>query len=66
MYHFELTEKEQEAFDEWFQQHHCNIQYGGAIGGAITYNFTPNNLGRTAKVECACGEKKDVTEYDGW
>ena len=66
MYHFKLTDKEQETFDEWFQQHHCKIQYGGAIGGSITYSFTPNNIGSTIKVICACGEIKDVTDYDEW
>ncbi len=37
-----------------------------AIGGALTYHFTPNNLGTTVKVSCACGAEVDLTRYENW
>lgn len=42
---------------------HC---YYGAIGGALTYSFTPTTLGVVIKVKCACGKEIDVTDYEGW
>jgi len=63
---FSFTQKEQNTFDEWFRDHHCTVQYGGAIGGSITYTFTPNNIGVVSIVKCTCGAEKDVTDYDEW
>lgn len=33
----------------------------GAIGGALTYSFTPTSIGTIITVECACGFKLDCT-----
>lgn len=38
----------------------------GAIGGRLTYEFTPTGLGVIAKVVCACGHNMDITDYDSW
>jgi hypothetical protein len=38
----------------------------GAIGGAVTYSFTPTSLGEVVKVKCACGKELDVSDYEGW
>lgn len=51
---------------EKFLQHNCPIKYGGAIGGKTTYSFTSTSLGTICKVECACGQKEDITNYDDW
>jgi len=41
--------------------------YGGAVGGALTYMFTPTNLGTVVKVEDGfTGEKIDLTDYEDW
>jgi hypothetical protein len=45
------------------------IPYLGAIGGAITYSFTPTSLGTVIKVTWDDGvinETLDLTNYDYW
>ena len=74
---FKLTEKQ--ASDAWqFSQDHkhraptnwsenrCPIKYEGAIGGALTYKFTPTNAGTVVGVVCECGEEYDLTDYSEW
>lgn len=39
--------------------------YTGAIGGGLTYKFTPTSLGVITVVELF-GEEIDLTEYDMW
>lgn len=39
--------------------------YMGAIGGGVTYKFTPTSLGVITVVEYG-GESIDLTEYDMW
>jgi len=38
----------------------------GAIGGRTSYKFTPTGLGVAVSVECACGESKNITDYECW
>ncbi len=41
--------------------------YYGAIGGGISYTFTPTSLGTIVKVkEAITGEELDLTEYNDW
>lgn len=41
--------------------------YGGAIGGGVTYSFTPTSLGLVIKVSCSgVKEQLDITDYDEW
>ena len=65
---FKLNEKDSEKIKTWFEEHSCEFSrqgaYLGAIGGRITYLFTPTSLGTVVKVRCACGEEIDITEYD--
>ena len=51
---------------EKFLKHKCPLTYTGAIVGKTTYSFTSTNLGTVCKVECACGQKEDITNYDRW
>jgi len=39
--------------------------YFGAIGGDITYSFTPTSIGTVVKVE-SCGHELDLTDYESW
>lgn len=52
--------------DAWAYNHDCAITYEGAIGGKITYTFTPTGLGLIEKGVCACGKEIDVTDYQDW
>lgn len=38
----------------------------GAIGGHLTYSFTPTSLGTVLKITHASGAILDVTDYDSW
>jgi hypothetical protein len=40
--------------------------YYGAIGGELTYCFTPNSIGMSIEVIHADGEKLDLTDFDSW
>jgi hypothetical protein len=38
----------------------------GAIGGSMTYSFTPTTLGTILKVTHCTGAELDVTNYNEW
>lgn len=41
--------------------------YYGAIGGELTYSFTPTSLGTVEKVfHSGTKQELDVTDYDSW
>lgn len=40
--------------------------YYGAIGGSLTYEFTPTSIGLITRVRHANGEVFDYTDYDRW
>lgn len=66
---FEIIDKELESHQKWFEAHECNKpgKYYGAIGGHLTYEFTPNSIGCAIKVKCnVCAESADLTDYDIW
>lgn len=54
----------------WVKKHtkkKCKVYKNpGAIGGGMTYSFTPTGLGTIVKVQCGCGDSFDVTDYDNW
>ena len=41
------------------------VPYLGAIGGGVTYMFSPTSLGTVIKVSCI-EEEKDFTDYGSW
>ena len=71
---FTLTKEQSEKIDNWMSAHDVEkhipkgktFRHSGAIGGAYTWCFTPTSIGTVCKVECSCGEKIDVTDYDLW
>ena len=73
---FTISDKQNTDIREWRNTHECTLRtsehgvkdeiYVGAIGGAITYMFTPTGLGICVEAQCACGEKINVTDYDEW
>jgi hypothetical protein len=43
------------------------IAYYGAIGGALTYSFTPNLIGEVITVKHGgTGAELDLTDYENW
>ena len=68
---FSLTGEELDKFNEWNRQHKlvCEIVNGdvhAAIGGRLTFSFTPTGLGVGVSVKCACGATRDCTDVSNW
>ena len=73
---FFISGFEQQSLDEWTRQHNKVCPYyddgtkpespAGAIGGRLSYQFTPTGLGTAITVKCACGEEENLTDYDSW
>lgn len=65
---FCLTEEDKKKYNTWLKEHNktCPIAYEGAIGGKITFQFTPTSLGTVTVVICGCGKKLNLTDYEGW
>lgn len=47
---------------EWIKKHNLKKHgsetvYCGAIGGGMTYIFTPTSIGTVGKIRCSCGEE---------
>lgn len=57
---FEITDQQQTEATEWATEHDKTCPYGdpmkqGAIGGSLTWKFTPTTIGIMASLCCACG-----------
>ena len=73
---FALNDEQVLKVRNWKKTHKCGLRtsehgikdeiYAGAIGGAITYCFTPNSIGMGVDVTCGCGNTLDLTDYDEW
>jgi hypothetical protein len=60
---FGFTTEQQDKYDAW--RHHCNTD-AGAIGGRLSFVFTPTGLGTCVSVKCICGEELDLTDSENW
>jgi len=61
---FKLTEKQQEQLNKWLNENNPDA-YTGAIGGRITYCFTPTAIGTFVKIEDGLtGKTVDLTDYE--
>lgn len=66
---FELSSYENKKLAKWYSEHKCQFvdpTNCGAIGGRLTYVFTPTSLGVISSVRCACGEEETLTNFDEW
>jgi len=68
---FELHGIELKSYQEWDKEHKkvCKLYNNPdqpAIGGRLTFSFTPTGLGPAVSVKCACGEMHNCTDYDSW
>ena len=49
------------------RNHSCSIiKNQGTIGGRLTYSFTSTGVGLVTEVQCACGWKENLTNYEDW
>ena len=68
---FIMNENESIEANRTIKKHNkdCVIYNGGvhaAIGGRISYYFTPTGLGMACGVQCACGWSKECTDVSDW
>lgn len=75
-----VSKEQREAVAAWKKKHDeekhaetmmsgCDgekFRYAGAIGGAYTWCFTGTSIGEVVRVECACGDSIDVSDYNLW
>lgn len=71
MYQFGLHEAEIAKLNKWIKKHNKKCPFTtqkscGAIGGRLTFSFTPTGVGIITEVECACKEKIDLSDYEEW
>lgn len=61
-----MSDVEKQKAASWLQKHDgCGD--GAAIGGAITYCFTPTGVGLVVILQCGlCKEEINVTDFDSW
>ena len=71
---FDLTEEQCERVAEWVKEIDPPREDGepqhGAIGGALTYQFTPTTVGLVTKAVFLLGTEReqvlDLSDYDDW
>lgn len=69
MLNFTLDDSQVEVLNRWLAKHDETCPYvpeKTAIGGRITYQFSPTSIGVVEKVSCACGQEVDLTDYSQW
>jgi len=68
---FNLNKEQLSKYTEWIKEHNKTCKYTdpmkqGAIGGRITFSFTPTGLGTLVQVKCMCGEVYDLSDCENW
>lgn len=67
---FELYGREEQNYLAWVLEHDRTCEerrgYHGAIHIGDTFSFTQTSVGHVVKVECVCGKKENITDYDCW
>jgi hypothetical protein len=67
MLEFALTPIEEIKFKNWDKKHTACRGQDGAIGGRLTFSFTPTGLGTIIKVRCSiCKREIDLTDTNNW
>lgn len=64
---FTIEAKNAKAAEEWIKTHKCKLRgrrLRAAIGGKITYMFTPSSIGELQNVECVCGAMHCINAGD--
>lgn len=69
---FSLSREQIAKFVAWRDSPELHPKCAGvesktAIGGAITFSFTPTTIGTVVTAECCvCNNKVDLSDYDSW
>lgn len=68
---FQLNRKEQAKLNRKLKIHDkkckfSNLENQGAIGGRLTYCFSPTSLGILAEVKCICGTIFSIADTSDW
>lgn len=75
---FSLTEEELIIYRKWLNEHNKECIYSseressniasltGAIGGRLSFIFTPTGLGNIVQVKCICGATNTLTNFENW
>ncbi len=61
---FSLSDDQLVKFNEWYNK--LEKQYTGAIGGGLTFSFTPTSIGMVVKVKYLDKEEIDLSDYENW
>lgn len=63
---FKLTKEQNKKLNKWLNENNPDA-YSGAIGGRITYMFTPTSLGLAVQAQDnLTKEILDLTDYEDW
>lgn len=64
---FTLNTAQAKKLNAWQKKHRHPRAPQTAIGGKLTYSFTPTGVGVVMEVTCACcGKTLDFSDYDAW
>lgn len=68
---FTISSAQYKKLTKWREDHEKVCAYKGnvgAIGGNITYQFTPTSIGMILKVRCSCSlrDSIDLSDYEDW
>lgn len=62
---FKLNESEAQKAKEFEEKHRHPDIYKGAIGGHISYEFTPTSIGTAVTIKCSiCNTEENITDYN--
>ena len=62
---FSLTDQEAMLAEVFSREHRHENMNKGAIGGHISYTFTPNAIGTSVVIRCnICDQEENITEYN--
>ncbi len=62
---FEITQHNEVEIKSWLERHDKTCMFKarsgqGAVGGRLTYSFSPTDVGVMKKVSCACGAETSI------
>ncbi len=64
---FNMSDKEEQRYREWYEKHNdiCSVKKEGKQT-YLTFHFTPTGIGDCITINCSCGYKTNVTDWESW